>query len=184
MHIVAYLLIHLVGEHFLLFLPDFLLQLLQPTLAMSISQAEAEPTVPPTLVESPSSISPNPGPGCGCGGELGPVVITAEPFEVSSRNTRASPRWARCIKLKCRHPPLLWRTAGEVRQVRDHHLQVRKLKGGVRGLGPQQTLPTVTLTGERWAGGTGGQSLPDPKRLRKPLPREITPQPLLKSALY
>ena len=63
MHIVAYLLIHLVGEHFLLFLPDFLLQLLQPTLAMSISQAEAEPTVPPTLVESPSSISPNPGPG-------------------------------------------------------------------------------------------------------------------------
>lgn len=29
-----------------------------------------------------------------------------------------------------------------------------------------------------------GQTLPDPKRLRKPLPREITPQPLLKSALY
>lgn len=29
-----------------------------------------------------------------------------------------------------------------------------------------------------------GQSLPDAKRLRKPLPREITPQPLLKSALY
>jgi len=40
MHIVAYLLVHLVGQHFLLFLPDFLLQLPQPTLAMSISQPE------------------------------------------------------------------------------------------------------------------------------------------------
>lgn len=58
MHIVAYLLTHLVGQHFLLFLPDFLLQLLQATLEMNIFQAETEPTVPPILVESPSSTSP------------------------------------------------------------------------------------------------------------------------------
>ena len=51
--------------------------------------------------------SPNPGPGWGCGGELGPAVITAGPFEVSSRNTRAGSHCARCMELKCRHPPLL-----------------------------------------------------------------------------
>ena len=37
----------------------------------------------------------------------GPAVITAGPFEVSSRNTRASSRWAQHTELKCRHPPLL-----------------------------------------------------------------------------
>ena len=51
--------------------------------------------------------SPNPGPGWGCGGELGPAVFTAGPFEVSSRNTRASSHWARCMELKCHHPLLL-----------------------------------------------------------------------------
>ena len=62
MHIVANLLAHLVGQHLLQFLPDFLLQLLHPILVMSVSWAAAEPTAPPTFLESPPPNSSNLGP--------------------------------------------------------------------------------------------------------------------------